>query len=68
VKFLDKVLFGVGAVLLVLGIGFFVVAPIMPTMRDPFVLGGLLWSAIGGITIIISRSMNYKKRELDALR
>lgn len=70
VRFLDKVLFGVGTVLLLLGVGFLVVVPISnPDITGgPYILGGLLGSAIGGVTIIVSRAMNYEKRELDALR
>jgi len=60
---LDKVLLGVGVALVALGIGFLAVASRMQAIRHPFVLGGLLWSVVGSITIIIGRSVNRKKRK-----
>jgi len=60
---LDRFLIIVGMALLGLGVGLLVVAPSMLTMRDPFVLGGLLWSVIGGITMFVGRSVNHKKNQ-----
>ena len=66
---LDRFLIIVGMALLGLGVGLLVVAPSMLAMRDPFVLGGLLLSVIGGITILVGRSVNRKKNQrLGALR
>lgn len=66
---MDRFLIIVGMALLGLGVGLLVVAPSMLAMRDPFVLGGSLWSAIGGITMLVGRSVNRKKNQrLWALR
>ena len=66
---MDKIIIGAGLGLASLGVGFLVASPMMLEVREPFILGGLLWSIIGGITIMIGRSKGSKKRrELGALR
>jgi hypothetical protein len=66
---LDKIIIGAGLGLVSLGVGFLAASPMMFEVREPFILGGLLWSIIGGITIMIGRSKGSKKRrELGALR
>lgn len=52
-----------------LGAGFLITSPMVFEVREPFILGGLLWSVIGGITVMIGRSIGSKKtRELGALK
>ncbi len=66
---MDKIIIGAGLGLVSLGVGFLAASPMMFEVREPFILGGLLWSIIGGITIMIGRSIGSKKRrELGALR
>ena len=66
---MDKIIIGAGLGLVALGVGFLVSSPTMFEIREPLILGGLLWSVIGGITVIIGRSIGSKKRkELGALR
>jgi hypothetical protein len=63
VSYLDKVIIGAGIGLIILGIGFLIVAPSMFEIREPLILGGLLWSVVGGITLILGISINYKKNK-----
>jgi hypothetical protein len=60
---LDKIIVGSGLGLVALGVGFLAASPGMFEIREPLILGGLLWSAIGGITVIIGRSIGIKKRK-----
>lgn len=66
---MDKILIGAGMALVGLGVGFLLVSPLMFEIREPLILGGLLWSVLGGVTAIIGRSVNAKKmKQLGALR
>ena len=66
---MDKIIVGAGIGLVILGTGLLAVSPMMSDIREPFILGGLLWSVIGGITIIMGRRIGTKKqKELGALR
>lgn len=66
---MDKIIICAGLGLVVLGAGFLIVSPMVFEVREPFILGGLLWSVIGGITVMIGRSIGSKKRrELGALK
>ena len=66
---MDKIIVGAGLGLVALGVGFLAVAPSLFEIREPLILGGLLWSVIGGITVILGRSIGSKKaKQLGALR
>lgn len=66
---MDKILIGAGIGLVALGVGFLAAAPSMFEIREPLILGGLLWSVLGSITAIIGRSVGTKKtKQLGALR
>ncbi|NDB63792.1 MAG: hypothetical protein EB170_08005 [Nitrosopumilaceae archaeon] len=66
---LDKILIGAGMALVGLGVGFLAAAPLMLEIRESLILGGLLWSVLGGVTAIIGRSVGAKKmKQLGALR
>ncbi len=66
---MDKILIGAGIGLVGLGVGFLAAAPSMFEIREPLILGGFLWSALGSIIAIIGRSVGTKKRkQLGALR
>lgn len=66
---MDKILIGAGMALVGLGVGFLTAAPLMLEIREPLILGGLLWSVLGGVTAIIGRSVSAKKmKQLGALR
>jgi hypothetical protein len=66
---LDRIIVGSGLGLVALGVGFLSASPGIFEIREPLILGGLLWSVIGGITVIIGRSVGAKKRkQLGALR
>ena len=65
---MDKIIIGAGLGLVSLGVGFLAASPMMFEVREPFILGGLLWSIIGGITMIGRSKGSKKRRELGALR
>ncbi|MBM3895601.1 MAG: hypothetical protein FJ359_04100 [Thaumarchaeota archaeon] len=66
---MDKILIGAGIGLGGLGVGFLAAAPLMFEIREPLILGGLLWSVLGSITAIIGFSVGAKKRkQFGALR
>jgi len=58
---LDKILIGTGIGLGALGVGFLVASPSMFEIRQPLILGGLLWLVTGSITTIIGRSVGTNK-------
>lgn len=68
-KYLDKIIIGAGLGLIILGASLLAVSPMMSDIREPFILGGLLWSVVGAITMIVGRRIGSKKqKELGALR
>lgn len=66
---MEKTIVGAGASLVALGLGFGIAGYIDPGLHFAFKLGGIAWTAIGGITIMLGlRMRKEKERSLEVLR
>lgn len=66
---MDKIILYVGIVLVAFGMGLFVIGLIDHTLSSAYTTGGILWSAVGAVTMGVGLKVKQsKKQQLDALR
>ncbi|HIH46135.1 MAG TPA: hypothetical protein HA292_03510 [Candidatus Nitrosotenuis sp.] len=60
---MDRILVGAGLALVGLGVGFLATSTFIFEIREPFILGGLLWTVVGGVTAVLGKMKSLKKTQ-----
>ena len=66
---MDKTILFAGIALLILGACFFIAQSIDNSLSGAFTVGGILWSVLGGLTIVFAIRVKHEKdKQLGVLR